>query len=132
MLWPTQVQSESASAACARARPLLTGVPAWWLVLLAMAGSLAQVGKLGKQGFCNALNFQGRLLGSLLPDSTYELWWRLGKDHAEPLAAGDAVVGFDLVTGEAFTPPMASGKYLRTVKVSLTAITPLDGYKLAA
>ena len=72
------------------------------------------------------------LLGSLLPDSTYELWWRLGKDHAEPLAAGDTVVGFDLVTGEAFTPPMASGKYLRTVKVSLTAITPLDGYKLVA
>ena len=71
MLWPTQVQSESASAACARARPLLTGVPAWWLVLLAMAGSLAQVGKLGKQGFCNALNFQGRLLGSLLPGGKY-------------------------------------------------------------
>ena len=72
------------------------------------------------------------LLGSLQPDSAYQLYWRLGKDHAAELAVGDVVVGFDLTTGEAFIPPMASGKYLRNVKCSLTAITDLDGYKLAA
>lgn len=71
------------------------------------------------------------LLGSLLPNSEYQLYWRLGKDHSAALASGDTVVGFDVSTGEAFTPPLASGKYLRTVKVSLTAATDLDGYKLA-
>lgn len=72
------------------------------------------------------------LLGALQPDSSYQLYWRLGKDHSSEIEVGDVVVGFDLTTGAAFTPPITSGKYVRNVKVSLTAVTDLDGYKIAA
>ena len=67
------------------------------------------------------------LLGSLLPDSNYYLAWRLGVDHNTAPAAGQKIVGFDLTTGAAFTPAITSGKYLREVRVSLTARTDLDG-----
>lgn len=72
------------------------------------------------------------LLGSLLPDSNYYLAWRLGVDHNTAPAAGQKIVGFDLTTGAAFTPAITSGKYLREVKVSLTARTDLDGVAIPA
>ena len=72
------------------------------------------------------------LLGKLLPDSTYYLVWRLGVAHKTAPAAGQKIVGFDLTTGAAFTPAVTSGKYLREVKVSLTARTDLDGVAIPA
>lgn len=72
------------------------------------------------------------LLGSLLPDSNYYLAWRLGVDHNTAPAAGQKIVGFDLTTGAAFTPAITSGKYLREVRVSLTARTDLDGVAIPA
>ena len=68
----------------------------------------------------------------LQANSDYYLAWRLGVPRATAAAAEQVVVGFDLGTGAAFTPPRHSGKYRRDVMVSLTAATDLDGVAITA
>lgn len=72
------------------------------------------------------------LLGALLPNSFYHLYWRLGLPQKTALAASQKVVGFSLATGAEIIPPMTSGKYLRTVKTKLTAVTALGGVAISA
>lgn len=73
-----------------------------------------------------------KMLAQLLPDTFYYLSWRLGVEAALAGVVGQKIVGFSMQTGAAITLPMASGKYVRTVKVNLAAVTSLDGVALVA
>ena len=69
--------------------------------------------------------------GSFLAYSNYYLSVRMGVPHETAPAGTHRVVGFDLSTGQEFTPPIPSGKYLRRVKVNSVLRTDPAGVLLA-